>query len=285
MTLVSWLNPPPPRPSLGKLGHRITCAVLLAGSLLMSSAWAEKADRNKPINLEADSAVYDDAKQVMVAQGHVIVTKGTLLMRADRLEQREDRDGSQYMTATAKAGGRVFFRQKRDGLDEYMEGEAQQIEYDGKADVIRLIGKAVLRRLQGATLADESTGELIVFNNATESISLQGGDASSNKTPERVRMMLSPRNEKSTAPTPAPEPRPHAAPNPAPMPTPTPTQAPVPPTPATPATPVPAPAPSSKIESFRLSPPVKEPEPAAQGNPPTHLLRFLLPSQKEGGRP
>jgi lipopolysaccharide export system protein LptA len=161
------------------------CGVACGLALVASSpaVLAEKADKDKPINLEADSAQYDDVKQVMVAEG------------------REDPEGNQFMVATAKPAERVFFRQKREALDEFMEGEAERIDYDGKADVMRLSGKAVLRRLRGAILADESMGNLIVFNNTTETMNINGSPASASAPPQRVRMMLSPKADKSLPPT------------------------------------------------------------------------------------
>lgn len=185
-----------------KKGSQATLALLV---LACSPAFAERADRNKPIQIEANSAVYDEAKKMMVIEGRVSVTKGTLSLRAGRVEQREDTAGNQFMTATATAGERVFFRQKRDGVDEFMEGEAERIEYDGKADVVRLSGRAVMRRLRGTTVSDESTGNLIVFNNSTETLSINGGTAggtaNSTSAPQgRVRMMLTPKTESAAAP-------------------------------------------------------------------------------------
>ncbi len=177
----------------------VACGLIL--STLAPTAFAEKADKDKPINLEADLAKYDDVKQVMIAEGRVLVTKGTLVLRASRIEQREDPEGNQYMAATTKVGERVFFRQKREGLDEFMEGEADRIDYDGRADVVRLSGKAVLRRLRGAVLADESTGNLIVFNNTTETMTINGQPATASAPSQRVRMMLSPKADKTVAPT------------------------------------------------------------------------------------
>lgn len=176
----------------------VACGLILGAS--SPAAFAEKADKDKPINLEADSAKYDDVKQVMIAEGRVLVTKGTLVLRASRLEQREDPEGNQFMVATTKVGDRVFFRQKREGLDEFMEGEADRIDYDGKADVVRLLGKAVMRRLRGAVLADESTGNLIVFNNTTETLNINGQLATASAPSQRVRMMLSPKADKAVAP-------------------------------------------------------------------------------------
>ena len=46
---------------------------------------AESADRDQPIDLEADTVQVDDAKQISTYSGNVILTQGTLLIRADKL--------------------------------------------------------------------------------------------------------------------------------------------------------------------------------------------------------
>ncbi len=187
---------------------KIRQLILLQALLVLVSGpvFAERADKNKPLNLEADSARYDDAQKIMVAEGAVLITKGTMVMRAARLEQREDPEGNQFLVATSSASGRVFFKQKREGLDEFMEGEAERIDYDGKADVLKLTGRAVMRRLRGAAIADESTGSLIVFNNFTETLSINGASvgALAGSAPQgRVRMMLTPKPDKTAAPAPS----------------------------------------------------------------------------------
>jgi lipopolysaccharide export system protein LptA len=178
-------------------------AYALQALLVLASgpAFAERADKNKPIQIEADSAVYDDAKKIMRIEGRVVVTKGTLVMRAAKIEQREDASGNQFMIATSKPNERVFFRQKRDGVEEFMEGEAERIEYDGKLDTVRLSGRAVMRRLRGSVVADESVGSLIVFNNATETLSLNGAPATANAPQQRVRLMLTPKADAAAAPS------------------------------------------------------------------------------------
>jgi lipopolysaccharide export system protein LptA len=184
----------------------LACGAYALQALLALASWpafAERADKSKPIQIEANSAVYDDAKKTMVIEGRVSVTKGTLVLRAGRVEQREDTAGNQFMTAIATSGERVFFRQKRDGVDEFMEGEAERIEYDGKADTVRLSGKAVMRRLRGTALADESAGNLIVFNNSTETLSINGGTATASASQGRVRMMLTPKIDAAAAPSPS----------------------------------------------------------------------------------
>src|SRR5258708_7023660 len=100
---------------------RLLFTLLLAS--ILCTAQAEKADRSKPMNIEADVGVADDLKQTTVFTGNVVLTKGTLLIRGAQLTYREDAQGYQFGTVTAEAGKLAFFRQKREGADEFIEGE------------------------------------------------------------------------------------------------------------------------------------------------------------------
>ena len=92
---------------------------------------AESADRKKPINIEADALEHDELKQVSIFTGKVLATKGTITMRGNRIEVRQDPDGYQYGIIKPLPGQRSFFRQKREAVDEWIEGEGELIEYDG----------------------------------------------------------------------------------------------------------------------------------------------------------
>lgn len=163
-------------------------AVGLTGPL----AHAERADKGKPMNIEADALRYDDLKQVTVFTGRVVVTKGTIVIRGARVDVRQDAEGYQHGVVTAEPGKLAFFRQKREGVDEFIEGEGETIEYDGKADRVKFIKRAEMRRYRGATLADELNGSLIVYDNTTDVFSVDGGPASP-ATGGRVRAVLSPK--------------------------------------------------------------------------------------------
>lgn len=166
---------------------------LLAGAVFgWSAAHAEKADQFKPLNFVADSARSDDAQQVNVLTGNVDITKGTMILRAARVEVRQGKDGSQFAVATGGAGGRSYFRQKREGFDEFIEGESERIEYDGEGDTVRFIGRAEMRRLRGAAISDEVAGQTIIYNNTTDVFQVAGGPSSA-APGGRVRGMLSPR--------------------------------------------------------------------------------------------
>ena len=179
---------------------------LLAASLLSGApgALAERADRGKPLNVEADSpSKIDIQKQIVTFNGNVVVSKGTLTMRAERIEVRETSDGFHVATAIGAPGKPATFRQKRDGVDEYIEGQADRLEYDGRGDVIRFVGNAQVRRLRGSSAADEVSGALITYDNNAEVFSVAGGTVSPANPGGRVRAVLVPRDAGASAPAPA----------------------------------------------------------------------------------
>lgn len=195
--------------------HRITPLLVLAAlTCAFGVAQAEKADRSKPMNIEADALRHDEVKQTSVFSGRVVMTKGSIVLRGARLDVRQDAEGYQSGIVTAEAGKRAFFRQKRDTLpdapEEFIEGEGEVIEYDGRTDNVRFITRAELRRYRGGALSDEITGAVIVYNNLTDVFTVDGqkkalpasgseGQASSGG---RVRAVLAPKDPKAPAAAP-----------------------------------------------------------------------------------
>src|SRR5574343_1037318 len=134
---------------------------LLLGGLLVlgaSGAHAETADRFQPLNFAADAARVEDKQRLNILSGNVEISKGSMVVRSDRVEVRQNPDGTQTATAIGGPGGRAYFRQKRDGADEFIEGEAERIVYDGKTEIVRFTGRALMRRLQGQSVNDQVTG-------------------------------------------------------------------------------------------------------------------------------
>jgi lipopolysaccharide export system protein LptA len=171
---------------------------LLSGLLLCGAVGvrAEKADRDKPMNIEADKLVHEDQRQRTLFSGKVVATKGTLIFRGEQLEVWDDQ-GHQFGQLIPASGQRAFFRQKREGLNEFMEGEAERIEYDGRADRVTLQGRAVLRRYHGAKLNDEMSGQTIVYDNVSERFTVdavpgKGAAAGTSPTNARVRAWMTP---------------------------------------------------------------------------------------------
>lgn len=165
-------------------------------------AWAEKADRDKPMQIEADSMQHDESQQLTVFTGNVVATQGTLVLRSARMEIRQDGQGHQQARLTAAPGARVFFRQKREGLDEHVEGEAEVADYDSKASLLVMTRQAEMRNLRGSQVADQVQGQKITYNSSTEVFSVDGKAPGTPGTrDQRVRAVLTPRG--STAPAPS----------------------------------------------------------------------------------
>lgn len=164
-------------------------AAVLFLALLASPAFAELGDRDKPINLEADTMTVDDVKKVSVYQGNVVLTQGTLTIRADKLVVSESKDGSNHGTAH---GNPATFRQKREGVDEYVEGYGSRIEYDSGKDLVELFTQARMKRNQ-----DEVRGNYISYDAKTEFFKVIGGKeaVTANNPRGRVRAVIQPKKK------------------------------------------------------------------------------------------
>jgi lipopolysaccharide export system protein LptA len=157
-------------------------------------AWAEQADRNKPISFSGDTGNADLQARGGTLSGNVIITQGTLSIRADRIVFKQNADNS--LSATAH-GNPVAVRQKRDGVDEYYEGYAQRIEYDGAKELVELFDRALLKRGQ-----DEIRSNYVSYNVGTEVFRAEGR-ASTTGDPAgpgaRVRGMFQPKSDAGTS--------------------------------------------------------------------------------------
>lgn len=170
---------------------------LLALLVLPWPAAAERADRDKPIQIEADRLKVDDVRKISVYEGHVVLTQGTLMITAQRIDIRQDEQG---MTSGEAQGKPAYFRQrmdpkpgaKADAPGEYVEGWAERIEYDGRGDKLRLIGQA--RLLRGE---DELRGNLITYDGVTGHYQAQGGIGGA---PGRVRAVIRPKGTAADKP-------------------------------------------------------------------------------------
>ncbi|QEI09537.1 lipopolysaccharide transport periplasmic protein LptA [Pigmentiphaga aceris] len=165
--------------------------MLLAALLGLAAvpAFAERADRDKPTLIDSDTLQYDDVRQVSVFTGNVVLTKGTLIIRSDRMELREDAEGYQTGIATANKGKQVFVRQKREGVEEYTEGTSNRTEYEGKTERIFFIDQALVKRLACGVVQDEIRGQVVIYDQRTETYSAQGGPRSPQAN-QRVRTVI-----------------------------------------------------------------------------------------------
>lgn len=184
---------------LNPLWPKLRYSLILGGLALASmsnQAAAESADRDKPIDLEADSVKVDDARQTSTYIGNVILTQGTLIIHADKLIVTEDKEGFQHSTSL---GNPTTFKQKMEGKNEYMQGSAQRIEYDGRMDKVQLYTKAWVKRGE-----DIVHGDYIMYDANAEYAEVIGGGSKAEAAPGtpagRVRAVIQPKNKTTTDP-------------------------------------------------------------------------------------
>ena len=178
---------------------------LVSGLVTLSAARAEKADSAKPTVIEADQGSADDLRQSRTLTGNVVLVRGTLVMKAGRAQVTEDPQGYQFVTFWAAPGALATFRQKRDGGDLWVEGEAERIEYDNKSEVVKLFSRARLKRLEGSAPSDEVEGAFISYDSRKEFFAVENSSSGQSKPGGgRVKMVIQPAGKGSA---PAPEKR------------------------------------------------------------------------------
>ena len=177
----------------------ISTLIGLVLCLISATADAEKADRYKTLVWLADQSRSDELNQTYLLSGNVTITKGSLVLRGERVEVREDAQGFQHVLVTSTPASRASFRQKREGVDEHFEGEAETIEYNGQTDKVKLMQRAELRRLRGSVLADSLSSSVITYDNANEVFSMEGQVNPGGRSGQ-TKGMLTPKNSASAAP-------------------------------------------------------------------------------------
>jgi lipopolysaccharide export system protein LptA len=183
-------------PLLTPVRRLAACCALLVLPLLaaMPVAHAERADRDRPIGFSGDNGDANFESRGGTLVGNVVITQGTLTIRADRVVFKQNPDNS--LAATAY-GNPVSFRQKRDGMDEYYEAYAQRAVYDGSKDLLELFDRALLKRGN-----DEIRSNYISYNTATEVFKAEGRPDTTGDTSgpgSRVRGVFQPKQESGKA--------------------------------------------------------------------------------------
>jgi lipopolysaccharide export system protein LptA len=167
-------------------------------------ALAERADKDQPTIIEADRGVFDELKQVNVVSGRATLTRGTMRITGERMELRTSPDGYRSAVVTAAPDSLATFRQRRDatrpGVEEYVEGSAERIEWDEKTESVRFVNRARWQRLENGAVRDEISGQVISYDATTSTYRIEGGEQGSG----RVRAVIAPRTTDAPKAPPAP---------------------------------------------------------------------------------
>ena len=184
--------------------------VWVVAGLLATSAHAQtsgaKADRLQPVQILSDESRYEETRQLTTLRGNVVLTQGSMVIRAGELQLKQGPAGRFSAVALGQGQQVATFRQNRGGPNETLEAQAERIEFDSQTQVLRLVQRASLRRLVGARVSDETSGQEITFNGETETFSVSGGRGSASTTNPagRVRTVITPRSEAPAEPAGSP---------------------------------------------------------------------------------
>ncbi len=180
--------------------NRLSALLCAALCVCAGAAMAERADRDKPVRIEADQVSIDDARQVAIFTGNVAITQGTLAISGEQVVANQGPQGLEHGTVTGRLAA---FRQKREGLDEYVEGWATRIEYDAVTGVMDMYGQAHLKRGQ-----DDVRGEHISYDPRSEIFKVFGApppttqaQVPSSEKPPRVIVVIQPHPASAVAPS------------------------------------------------------------------------------------
>lgn len=178
---------------------------LAACVLACGASFAERADALKQIKVQADSGFANMINQGGMAEGNVVLTRGTLIMKAGKLSLTEDPEGYKAATLLAAPGALATFRQKRDGGDLWVEGEAERIDYDDKTDIVKLSGKAKVTSLEGTRVTNRAEGPFISYDSRKEQFAALNTPTGQSKAGGgRVEMIFDQKPHPAPAVAPAP---------------------------------------------------------------------------------
>jgi lipopolysaccharide export system protein LptA len=187
---------------------KIVLGTVLA--LLAAMASAERADANKEAIIKSNSIDADQVSLTRILTGNVTMDKGTLRLTADKAVLKETPEGYLGMVLTSSGGKGATFRQKRDGGgDLWVEGQAQRVEYDERAQVVKLFGNARIRELDGDKVTNALNGDFISYDGRMEKLVSNNQPAGTSKDGDgRSTLVIAPKRQAPAAPAPSAPPAP-----------------------------------------------------------------------------
>lgn len=177
------------------------CLAFCASLIAAMPAWAQTSGPQAPepdTLILSDTLHYDDIKRESIFTGNVILTRGPMTLRSDKLVTREDADGNQLGTATSAKSGLVHIRQEDPAKFEVIKGSGLRAEYNGKTGEIEIIGQAIVTRYICGKALDNIRSERVIYHQNTGTYEAFGGSGSA--APDgRVRSLAQPRSKADRA--------------------------------------------------------------------------------------
>jgi len=138
-------------------------------SAIANFAYAEKADQDKPLILEAEKVSVNDVKQIYDLNGQVLLIKGSIIVTGQDGHLQVDSEGYEFVDVKGEPDKTASFRQRREGrAEEFMQGNGSQVIYDAKTELLTLTGDASLKRLLDMQMLDKLNGWKIEYDDVKQ---------------------------------------------------------------------------------------------------------------------
>ena len=175
-------------------------AALIANLISFATpAQALESDKQQATTIDANQMTYNEKSNVNVFTGNVLLTRGSLVIRGDKLTLTESSDGTQ----NAKVEGKpARFKQQRDSATPneilLINGTGNIIEFDGSKAVVTLTGAASIQKSTNGQVTESISGNQITYEQNTEFLNVVGTPNS--KGNSRVQAVIKPKTQQATEP-------------------------------------------------------------------------------------
>ena len=176
--------------------RKVVLSFSLLTSCFIAPAYAEKADQDKPVVLEAEKVSVNDVQQVYELDGQVLLTKGSILITGEKGNIKVDPEGYEYVDVQGNPESTASFRQRREGpANEFMQGRGQTVTYNAKTELLTLTGDASLKRLHNMQMLDQLRGWKIDYDDVQQRYKVSPPANAKAEDLPLARAILSPRRK------------------------------------------------------------------------------------------
>ena len=160
---------------------------------MASNTFALSTDKQKDIEIEADSAEMDDLKGITTYKGDVVVTQGSIRMTGHTMIVHFAENGD--MELVIMQGNPATYRQLPDNSETYDEAEALQMEYYALKDYIILKEKALVTkpngsRMSGKRIEYDTVLSKVIAKGSTRTTKTDSGSEIKKKKDGRVKITI-----------------------------------------------------------------------------------------------
>ncbi|WP_028468545.1 lipopolysaccharide transport periplasmic protein LptA [Neptunomonas japonica] len=165
------------------LNNRSLIHLFMLISVLFSSfCLALPTDRKQPIHISADSARIDDNTGTTTYKGNVLMTQGSMEIRAAKVDLYRKKDDVSLIIAT---GSPANFRQRPSKDQPITNAFGEKLEYKIAEQTVTITGQARVEQDR-----DTFSGERIVYQMKKAIVNAYSGSGSSG---QRVKMIIQPK--------------------------------------------------------------------------------------------